>query len=109
MYINFTSAVLSADGRTTEVIVPGIVQSWNDLAGYKKFEEFMCTLTDESIVDVGITVYGCDCNLAEVNGFASVLIRISRDYRLISDFCDEISHSAFKFAWSPTMQCGVDL
>ena len=109
MYINFTSAVLSADGRTTEVIVPGIVQSWNDLAGYKKFEEFMCTVTEESIVDVGITVYGCDCDHAEVNGFASVLIRISRDYRFISEFCDEISHSAFKFAWSPTMQCGVDL
>ena len=109
MYINFTSAVLSADGRTTEVIVPGIVQSWNDLAGYKKFEEFMCTLADESIVDVGITVYGCDSNIAEVSGFASVLIRISRDYRFVSDFCEEISHSAFKFAWSPTMQCGVDL
>lgn len=109
MYINFTSAVLNADGRTTEVIIPGLVQSWNDLAGYRKFEEFMCTLTDESIVDVGLTVYGCDSNLAEVNGFASVLISISRDYRFISDFCEEISHSAFKFAWSPSMQCGVDL
>ena len=109
MYINFTSAVLSADGRTTEVIVPGLVQSWNDLAGYRKFEEFMCTLTDESIVDVGLTVYGCDSNSAEVNGFASVLIRISIDYRFVFDFCDEISHSAFKFAWSPSIQCGVDL
>ena len=109
MYINFTSAVLSADGRTTEVIVPGLVKSWNDLAGYRKFEEFMCTLTDESIVDVGLTVYGCDSNSAEVNGFASVLIRISRDYRFVSEFCEEISRSAFKFAWSPSMQCGVDL
>ena len=55
MYINFTSAVLNTDGKTTEVIVPGVVQSWNDLAGYKKFEEFMSTVTDESIIDVGIT------------------------------------------------------
>lgn len=109
MYINFTRAVLTADERTAEVIVPAMVQSWNDLAGYKKFEEFMCTLTDESVVEVSLTVYGCDSETADVSGFASMLIRIARDYRFISEWCDEISHSGFKFAWSPSMQCGVDL
>ena len=109
MYINFSSVILSADDRSVEVIAPGTVQSWNDLSGYKKFEEFMATITDECIVDVGVTVYGCDTDKADVKGFASMLIRIVRDYRFVPDYCDEIAHSGFKFAWSPSMQCGVDL
>lgn len=109
MYINFTCAVLNADGRTAEVIVPGVVQSWNDLVGYRKFEELMAALSEDSIVAVHTTVYGCDGEKAEVDGFASVLIRISRDYRFVSDWCDELAHSGFKFAWSLSMQCGVDL
>ena len=109
MYINFSSVVLSTDGRSTEVIVPGMVQSVNELSGFKKFEEFMCTLTDESFVDADVTVYGCDTEKAEIKGMASLLIRIARDYRFVTEWCDEISHTRFKFAWSPTMQCGVDL
>ena len=109
MIINFTSAVLTAENRTVEVIVPGIVQTWSDLAGYKKFEDFMCTLTDDSIVEVSVTVYGCDCAVADISGTASLLIRIARDYRFVSEYCTELSKSFFKFAWSPSMQCGVDL
>ncbi len=109
MYINFTCAVLAADGRTVEVIVPGVVQSWNDLSGYRKFEELMATLSEDGIVAVHTTVYGCDTEKAEADGFASVLIRISRDYRFVSDWCEALSQSGFKFAWSPSMQCGVDL
>ena len=109
MYINFSSVILSADDRSTEIIAPGTVQSWNDLSGYKKFEEFMTTFTDECIVTAEITVYGCDTENAEVNGFASMLIRIARDYRFVNDWCDELAHSRFKFAWSPSKQCGVDL
>ena len=109
MYINFTCAVLAADGRTAEVIVPGIVQSWNDLSSYRKFEELMATLSEDCIVAVHTTVYGCDAEKAEVDGVASVLIRIARDYRFVSDWCEALSNSDFKFAWSPSMQCGVDL
>ena len=109
MYINFSSVVLSANGIATEVIVPGIVQSWVDLSGCKKFEEFLSTLTEECFVYADITIYGCDTEKAEIQGFASLLIRIARDYRFVSDWCDEISHTCFKFAWSPSMQCGIDL
>ena len=109
MYINFTSVFLTADGRTTEVIVPGIAQSWNDLSGCKKFEEFVSTLTEEFFVDAEITVYGCDTEKAEIKGMSSLLIRIARDYRFVAEWCDELSHTRFKFAWSPTMQSGVDL
>ena len=109
MYINFSSVFLSANGIATEVVVPGVVQSWVDLSGCKKFEEFVGTLTEESFVDAEVTIYGCDTEKAELQGFASMLIRIARDYRFISEWCDELSHSGFKFAWSPAMHSGVDL
>ena len=109
MFINFSSVLLTADGRTAEVIVPGIAQSWNDLAGCKKFEEFVGALTEECFVDADITVYGCDTGKAEIKGMSSLLIRISRDYRFVTEWCEELSHTRFKFAWSPSMQSGVDL
>lgn len=109
MFINFSSVLLTADGRTTEFIVPGIAQSWNDLSGCKKFEEFVCTLTEECFVDAEITVYGCDTETTEIKGMASLLIRIARDYRFVTEWCVELSHTHLKFAWSPSMQCGVDL
>ena len=109
MYINFSSVVLSAEGVSAEVIVPGTVQSWNDLSGCRKLEEFVSALSNECFVDADITVYGCDTEKAEIKGFAPLLIRIARDYRFVSEHCDELSHTGFKFAWSPFMQCGVDL
>lgn len=109
MYINFSRVVVSADGRAAEVIAPGIVQSWSDLAGCKKFEEFVSVLAEDCIVDADVTIYGCEADKAEVKGFASMLIRIARDYRFMSDWCEELSNSGFRFAWSPSMQCGIDL
>ncbi len=109
MYINFSNVILTSDGKVTEVVVPGIAQSWSDLAGCKKFEEFVGAMTEECFVDADITVYGCDTEKAEIKGFASMLIRIARDYRFVPDYCDELSHTGFKFAWSPSMQSGVDL
>ena len=109
MTINFSSAVVTVDDRTAEVIVPGIVQSWSDLFGYKKFETLMDVLTEDCVADVSVTVYGCDTAKAEIDGFASLLIRIARDYRVVAEWCTELAHSSFRFAWSPSMQCGVDL
>lgn len=109
MIINFSTVLVTSDGRTAEVIVPGVVQSWRDLSGYKKFEDFLCALSEDSIVEASVTVYGCDTEAAEVSGFASMLIRIARDYRFVGDWCTELSHSGFRFAWSPSLQCGIDL
>lgn len=99
MYINFTCAVLSADGRTAEVIVPGIVQSWNDLSGYRKFEELMATLSEDCIVAVHTTVYGCDNWHLFIHG-GEICEKLSRYddaeiyYKIAGEigtyFCDEL-------------------
>lgn len=109
MYINFSRVVVSVDGRGAEIFVPNLVKGCEDLSGYKKFEEFVSIITEECIVDADITIYGCDTEKAEIDGFASLLIRLARDYRFILQYCDELSHTGFKFAWSPSLQSGVDL
>lgn len=104
MAVQFSAVTVSADDNTTKLFVGGIPQSYDDLEGWRIFEEFLGELDQETKVHIQAQsyLYGAEeIYPATPEEVAYFMMRMEHNPNFLQDSCTQGETSQFQFTWSP--------
>lgn len=112
MALLFSAVKVTAGDDETELLVGGIPREYDDLEGWKNFDDFMEDISEETEVGVHTESYlygDGETNTATPEEIAYFMKRIEADDQFLSNHCDNIESADFTIQWSPEELFGMEM
>ena len=104
MALLFSAVTVSAGDAETEFLVSGIPRAYDDLSGWKAFDDFLEELDTDTdvVVHAGVYLYGeGETFRASLEEVAYLTRRLEMNDQFLRHSCDSVEDLAFSFDWSP--------
>lgn len=112
MAVLFSAVRVTAGNEEAELLVGGIPREYDDLEGWRIFDEFLAELSEETQVNVHAEAYlygGEETYKATPEEVAYFMKRLEMDENFLCDSCDCIEDVDFSFQWSPAELFGLEM
>lgn len=112
MAVQFSVVTATAGNEKAEFLVAGLPKNHDDLEGWRKLEDFLGELDQETKVSVHADsyLYGEEeVFTATPEEVAYFMMRMERNPDFLQDSCTKGESSDFDFTWSPEELFGMEL
>ena len=112
MALLFSAVTVSAGGAETEFLVSGIPREYDDLYGWRAFDDFLEELDTDTTVNVraGVYLYGeGETFRASLEEVAYLTRRLEMNDQFLRNSCDSVEELSFIFGWCSEELFGMKL
>lgn len=111
MALLFSKVTVNAAGEETELLVGGIPREYDDLEGWKVFDDFIEDISEDAevMIHAEAYIYGeGETVKASTEEIAYFMKRIEWNPNFLKDRCDNIEDTDFHFEWCPDELFGME-
>ncbi|MBQ8238077.1 MAG: hypothetical protein IJZ39_08025 [Oscillospiraceae bacterium] len=112
MALLFSAVTVTAGDAETEFLVSGIPREYDDLSGWKAFDDFLEELDTDTdvVVRAGVYLYGeGETFRASLEEVAYLTRRLEMNEQFLRHSCDGVEDVTFSFGWSPEELFGMKI
>lgn len=112
MALLFSVVTVTANGEETELLVGGIPRDYDDLEGWRFFDNFVEDIGEETEVTIHAEAYlygEGEMVMASPEEVAYMMKRMDMSPDFLQARCDNIESADFSFTWSPEELFGTEM